>query len=110
MKQQTQTTRDSLSNQATINLSNPMPPHFDIIIVGAGPAGLSFAKAIAQTGLQIAIVEKASEDSLANPPYDGREIALTHASKDIMQQLDIWQKIPNDEKHILKDASVYDGI
>ncbi|MCP6491892.1 hypothetical protein NL519_37680, partial [Klebsiella pneumoniae] len=54
-------------------------------------------------------VEKASEDSLANPPYDGREIALTHASKDIMQQLDIWQKIPNDEKHILKDASVYDG-
>ena len=109
MKQQTQTTHDSLSNQANINLSNPMPPHFDIIIVGAGPAGLSFAKAIAQTGLQIAIVEKASEDSLANPPYDGREIALTHASKDIMQQLDIWQKIPNDEKHILKDASVYDG-
>ena len=109
MKQQTQTTHDSLSNQANINLSNPMPPHFDIIIVGAGPAGLSFAKAIAQTGLQIAIVEKASEDSLANPPYDGREIALTHASKDLMQQLDIWQKIPNDEKHILKDASVYDG-
>ena len=45
MKQQTQTTHDSLSNQANINLSNPMPPHFDIIIVGAGPAGLSFAKA-----------------------------------------------------------------
>ena len=40
MKQQTQTTHDSLSNQATINLSNPMPPHFDIIIVGAGPAGV----------------------------------------------------------------------
>ena len=53
----------------------------DIIIIGAGPAGLSFAREMAETGLKITLLEKQSEDILADPPYDGREIALTHFSR-----------------------------
>ena len=34
---------------------------FDIIIAGAGPAGLSFARSLAGTGLKIALVEKLPE-------------------------------------------------
>ena len=33
----------------------------DVIIIGAGPAGLSFAKLLASTGLNILVVEKQTE-------------------------------------------------
>lgn len=33
----------------------------DIIIVGAGPAGLSFARLLGGTGLSVAIVDKQSQ-------------------------------------------------
>ncbi|ELA09386.1 hypothetical protein MOMA_03250 [Moraxella macacae 0408225] len=81
----------------------------DIIIVGAGPVGLAFARSVASTGLNILVIEKNSEDSLANPDYDGREIALTHASKRTLQNLDIWPRIDDKHIHLLKDASVLDG-
>lgn len=81
----------------------------DIIIVGGGPAGLAFARSVAETGLNIVVIEKNSEESLANPAYDGREIALTHASKRTLQQLDIWQRIDDEQIFLLKDASVLDG-
>ena len=38
---------------------------YDIIIVGGGPAGLSFARAMAGTGLSIAIVEQQELEALA---------------------------------------------
>jgi len=38
---------------------------YDIIIVGAGPAGLSFARSLASTGLRIALIEKQTEEQLA---------------------------------------------
>lgn len=36
----------------------PVGMDFDIIIVGAGPAGLAFARALAGSGLSFAIVER----------------------------------------------------
>ncbi|MDO1515769.1 5-demethoxyubiquinol-8 5-hydroxylase UbiM [Neisseria sp. MVDL18-041461] len=83
--------------------------HSDIIIVGAGPAGLSFAAALANSGLSITIIEKSPLESLQNPAYDGREIALTHPSKAIMQQLGMWQLIPENEIYPLRDAKVLNG-
>ena len=46
---------------------------------------------------------------LADPPYDGREIALTHKSKEIMQALDMWQRVDEHEIYKLKDAKVVNG-
>ena len=62
----------------------------DIIIIGAGPAGLSFARSLAATGLRIILVEKSSIKTLSVPPYDGREIALTHLSHRVMNDLGMW--------------------
>ncbi len=81
----------------------------DVIVVGGGPAGLSFAKAIASTGLNIMVIEKNSEDNLANPAYDGREIALTHASKRLMERLGMWQLVNPEEIYLLKEACVTNG-
>lgn len=60
---------------------------FDIVIVGAGPSGLCFAQALADSGLRIAVIEWQFEDALANPAFDGREIALTHHSAKLMHDL-----------------------
>lgn len=81
----------------------------DIIIIGAGPAGLCFAKAMAKSGRSIIIVEKLGCSALADPPYDGREIALTHLSKQIMSDLGIWPLIPPERIAHIQSAKVMNG-
>lgn len=52
----------------------------DLIIVGGGPAGLAFALSLAGVGLHITVIETHPDEELANPPFDGPDIALTHGS------------------------------
>ena len=82
---------------------------YDIIIVGAGPAGLSFARSLASTRLRIALIEKQSEEQLAAPEFDGRDIALTHLSVRILKELGIWARIGPDDRPPIKEARVLDG-
>ena len=86
-----------------------MSLYSDILVVGAGPAGLSFAAELAGSGLKVTLIEKSPLEVLQNPPYDGREIALTHLSREIMQRLGMWDLIPKDEIYPLRDAKVLNG-
>ncbi len=81
----------------------------DILVIGAGPAGLSFARAVAETGLKVTIVEQNSLDSIASPAYDGREIALTHLSRKLMHELNMWDRIKPDQISLIKKAKVVNG-
>ncbi|MCP2041371.1 ubiquinone biosynthesis UbiH/UbiF/VisC/COQ6 family hydroxylase [Neisseria sp. HSC-16F19] len=90
-----------MSQEATIQT--------DVVVIGAGPAGLSFARAAAPGGVRITLVERSPESVLAEPPYDGREIALTHKSKELMQHLGMWDRVPENEIYKLKDAKVVNG-
>jgi len=83
--------------------------NYDLVIIGAGPSGLSFACSLRNSGLKIAIIEKQSRQLLANPPIDGRDIALTHLSRKLMQLQGSWQRI--DSRHIspIQRAEVIDG-
>jgi ubiquinone biosynthesis UbiH/UbiF/VisC/COQ6 family hydroxylase len=83
--------------------------HHDIIIIGAGPVGLSLAKALADMRLTVALVECASEESLVDPAFDGREIALTHSSMHIMRQLGQWAHIPQQEIFPIRAAKIMNG-
>ena len=67
---------------------------FDVIIIGAGPAGLSLAGSLAAQGLSIALVERMPAAALQNPSFDGREIALTHFSVELLRGLGAWERIP----------------
>ena len=80
-----------------------------IIIIGAGPAGLSLACSLADTELDILLFEKQSLHKLSNPKYDGREIALTHFSKNILEKLNVWKLIPSKKISLIKEAKVLNG-
>jgi len=82
---------------------------FDLIIIGAGPAGLCLARALRGSGLHIGLVEQHSLASLQTPAFDGREIALTQHSAALLRQLGVWPRLG--EAHIapLRDALVLDG-
>ena len=60
---------------------------FDIVIVGAGPAGLTLACGFANTKLKVAVIEKLSKKILTNPAIDGREISITHHSANILKKI-----------------------
>ena len=81
----------------------------DIVVIGAGPAGLSFARSLAGTDLKIGMIEKRSRKELADPPFDGRDIALTHLSARLLRQLDIWTRVPEQEISAIYEARVLDG-
>ncbi|MGJ4730940.1 5-demethoxyubiquinol-8 5-hydroxylase UbiM [Luteimonas sp. SDU101] len=81
----------------------------DIAIVGAGPAGLCFARSLAGSGLSIAVVERQPLAQIAEPAFDGREIALTHASRDILMQLGLWERFAAEDVSELRDAKVLNG-
>ncbi|GJM05661.1 MAG: ubiquinone biosynthesis hydroxylase [marine bacterium B5-7] len=82
---------------------------YDVVIVGAGPAGLSFARSLADTDLNVLIIEKTSEESLADPATDGRDIALTHLSVKLLNEIGVWSQIPSDAISPIKEARVLDG-
>ena len=82
---------------------------FDVVVVGAGPAGLCFARSLAGSGLSVAVVEKQPLQAIQEPAFDGREIALTHASRGILEQLGLWERFDAAEVSELRDAKVSDG-
>ena len=82
---------------------------YDVVIIGAGPAGLSFACSLAEKKIRTLIVERSSIESISNPQPDGREIAITHQSRKILNELGVWSLIDENEVSLLKEAKVYSG-
>ena len=82
---------------------------FDLVIIGAGPAGLSLACSLGDTGLSIAIVERQSRTALEEPAFDGREIALTRQSELLLQRFGAWARIPAGDISPLNEAHVLNG-
>jgi 2-octaprenyl-6-methoxyphenol hydroxylase len=70
-----------------------MAKEYDLLIVGGGMAGASLACALADSGMQIAILEAVPWQSDLQPSYDVRTISLSHGSRLIYETLGIWQQI-----------------
>jgi len=82
---------------------------YDIVVIGGGPAGLSFACSMTSLDLNVLLVEKSTLESISKPKLDGREIALTHHSRKILIKLGVWTLIDKAEVSPLKEAKVFDG-
>lgn len=66
-----------------------------VLICGAGPAGLALACALHDRGLAVRVLEQSAEAMLAQPADDGREIALTHRSRRLLESLGLWARLPD---------------
>jgi 2-octaprenyl-6-methoxyphenol hydroxylase len=64
-----------------------MTPSYDVAIVGAGPAGLAAAIALARDGVATCLVGKAAA------PRDGRTVALLDGSVRFLAALGLWDKV-----------------
>ena len=82
---------------------------FDIVIIGAGPVGIAFACGFANTKIKVAIVDKLPNAAISNPKIDGREIALTHQSIEILKKIGVWQHFPKKLISVIKEARILDG-
>lgn len=89
----------------------PTPSSFDadVLIVGAGPAGLALAIELADAGLRPTVLDAQPHGQILHPAADGRDIALTHRAQAILERLGLWQRLPAEEVAPLREAVVYDG-
>ncbi|GHB11936.1 5-demethoxyubiquinol-8 5-hydroxylase UbiM [Salinicola rhizosphaerae] len=85
------------------------PTGVDVAIVGAGPIGLCFAKALSRRGISAMLIDRQPRGAMSDPGNDGREIALTRASRDILEALDVWPRVPDAERAPMRAARVFDG-
>jgi ubiquinone biosynthesis UbiH/UbiF/VisC/COQ6 family hydroxylase len=91
----------------TSTQKNPTP--YDLIVIGGGPAGLAFVASLKGLRLRIALIEKSPISVLADPPIDGRDIALTHTSIKIMDELGMLGRIGAKNIAPIREAKVLNG-
>ena len=66
-----------------------MPRH-DLIIVGAGPVGMTLALALKDSGLDILLVDARARGAARHDP---RVLALSHGSRLTLERLGIWPQL-----------------
>jgi 2-octaprenyl-6-methoxyphenol hydroxylase len=70
-----------------------MAHEVDILIVGAGHAGLLLAGALGRAGFGVAIVEPVPLGAIAEASPDGRTLALMRSSRTAMERLGAWTSV-----------------
>ncbi len=63
-----------------------MPASFDVAVIGGGPAGVAVAIALAQAGVNTALIARRA------PYADNRTTALLGDSVDFLEQLGVWPR------------------
>ncbi|MES1943848.1 ubiquinone biosynthesis hydroxylase, UbiH/UbiF/VisC/COQ6 [Salinisphaera sp. PC39] len=68
-----------------------MNEHFDVLIIGGGLAGASFACSLSGSGLSVAMVEAVPFGAAGQPSYDERTTALAWGTRRLFEDLGLWR-------------------
>ncbi len=83
--------------------------NFDVIVIGAGLAGLCASIGLARLGYRIGLIELQSQRAIAEPGFDGRKIALTHRSMHLLQAgLRLANRIGPSKRAVLSSLTEFD--
>lgn len=86
----------------TLNAPAPSQPNFDadVIIVGAGMAGMTLALALVSGGLRPLLIDPQTFDAQLAPEYDGRSSAIAYSS------FRLWKAIGVGEALVAKAQNI----
>ena len=79
----------------------------DVAVVGGGPVGGSFARALAPTGLSVALVEPRVVRALPSSGFDQRVYALNAHSRRFLERCEIWQGLSLDRVAPVREMRVF---
>lgn len=68
-----------------------MKDEFDVVIAGGGLNGPALALALADAGMDVAVVDARPADARAGDEFDGRAYALALASQRLLNALGLWK-------------------
>ena len=79
----------------------------DVAVVGAGPVGGSFARALAPTGLSVVLVEARAARALPSSGFDRRVYALNGHSRRFLERCEIWQRLSPERVAPVREMRVF---
>lgn len=79
----------------------------DVVISGAGIAGLCLALLLGKAGLKVCIIDPADEDTLSDTSLSGRTVALMNGSLNILKGAGVWPDL-SDISNPLKTMRIID--
>ncbi|MCF2871318.1 UbiH/UbiF/VisC/COQ6 family ubiquinone biosynthesis hydroxylase [Octadecabacter sp. G9-8] len=97
-----------MDNPAAARILPLMKTDTDIIIVGGGLNGPTLAIALAQTGLNVTIIDALPAPTRKLRDFDGRSYALAHASMRLLRGIDLWDDVKDHTEPML-EIKVTDG-
>ncbi|MDR9427844.1 MAG: UbiH/UbiF/VisC/COQ6 family ubiquinone biosynthesis hydroxylase [Salibaculum sp.] len=97
-----------MDNPGTQGILRPMTSDSDILIVGGGLNGPALALALAQSGLQVTVIDALPKAKRELPDFDGRGYALALGSIRLLDHLGIWDRVAQTSQPML-EIKVTDG-
>ncbi|NOX09690.1 MAG: UbiH/UbiF/VisC/COQ6 family ubiquinone biosynthesis hydroxylase [Gammaproteobacteria bacterium] len=87
-------------------------PHYDVIIAGGGCVGATLACALGEAGLQVALIESRSRETLQqrSEGIDPRVYAITRVSQRIFESLGVWSAIIAGGVSPYREMFAWDGL
>ena len=76
--------------------------HHELVIVGGGLVGLTLAIAVAEAGLDVAVVDRETPDVTVTPEFDGRAYAIAYGSRQALLAIGLWEKLAGEAEPILE--------
>ena len=70
-------------------MTEPVPADIDVLVVGAGPVGMTLALALANSPLRILLIDRRERGAWVDDP---RALAIAHGSRQLLERLKAWNE------------------